>query len=517
MTMALHFLESTHPVYDAWKDEWAQNERRAAGGSSVLQELVPFVYELQDGDQHKNRKAQASYLNFMDQAASGLTGHLARSAPAKDSSLNFGTLGAVTRPAGQTLPNMAELVYYNIDGVGVDGSQWDNWWIGVLKRASHTGHRWCYVESTEEAPTTVRDVMDGKRPYMREFSPLEVRNWHYEHGQLQFAIVRIPQSRPILGDDGRLKGQKELGYLLLVRKGFEGLGEAYQDGGWWKYDHRKEEQATGGWEKTGGDIPLFPLFYERWQGTNERPAFSRPGTTEVGQVAVAYMNAASAARFDAWEAASSMTMLLGVTPAQYEVTAAKMREGSRLVPVPPHPETGTIPQVHDASMGSVPADVFRGVLEGLREEARELTLREATSAPGSSGESKRMGFEELKAPKLSELASNLEQAQNTALNFLERRFGNDNPTGSVTWPKEFDLRELVDDIQNMFDLERLTGLRSKTVAVKGMTRAAQDYRVVESDDEVEAIREEYGNSFDERATTEDRANRFGAELGLEGF
>lgn len=517
--MAAHFLDSEHEIYTQWKQEWRRNERRSAGGTAVLKELHAFQYEREGGDQHQARKDQASYLNFMDEAGRALSGHLARQAPEPDHGLQFGTLGRVTREEGQSDPSRAELLYYNADGVGRDGSQWDAWWSSAIRRAMHTGHRWIFVDAPKERPTTLQHILDGRRPYLREFSPLAVRDWHYEAGRLQYAIARFRHRKPRI-QGGQFSQNSGQGYLLLVRRGFDGLGAEYSGGGWWKFSPKKESLDHGDWEGTGGDIPMAPLFYERWEGTEDIPAISRPGTTEVGQVAVAYMNLASAARFDAWSAGASMTFLLGVTPDQYRVAADKLLEGSLLIPVPPVPETGAVPQVYDASSGAVVQGVFDGLLSGLREEAQELTMKEATSAPESSGESKRMGFGELKSPRLADMAQNLETAQNTALYFLEKRFmtaGQGEPTASVRWPREFDLRELVDDIRAHMDLERTSGLRSKTVGVKGMVQAARQHRVIESDEELETVKEEYEAAFDRREENESRAGRLGAELGIDGF
>jgi hypothetical protein len=518
--MSGHFLDSQHKVYTQWEEEWRRNERRSAGGLQVLDELYPFQYESPDGPQHKARKNQASYLNFPDQASRGLTGHLVRSAPSSDSGISFGTLGTVARDEGQALPSRAELLWYNADGVGRDGSQWSTWWTDVTRRAMHTGHRWIMVEAPPEAPRSFQEVLDGRRPWLAEFSPLAVPNWHYSHGRLDFAIVRFPH-RQLSVTDGILKDNAGQGYLLMVREGFGDLGADFQAGGWWKYTPGKEIIGSGDWRATRGEIPFFPHFYERWSGTRDFPAISKPGTTEIGQVAVSYMNLASSARFDAWSAGASMTMLLGVTPDQYQVAATKMREGSILIPVPPHPETGAIPQVYDASQGAVTSGVFGGLLDGLKAEAAELTMAQATSAPDSSGEAKRVGFEELKAPRLADLAQQLEQSQNTALHFLELRFGTvgpgRDPTGSVTWPREFDLRDVVDDIRRHFELERLSGYRSRTVASKGMARAARDHRIVESDQDLNDLREEYAEAWDRQDMEADRARRLGAELGLPGL
>lgn len=516
--MSEHWLDSKHPVYEYWLPDWQKNERRAAGGRVVLDELIPFQFEAPDGPSHAGRKQQAVYINFMDQAARALTGHLLRHAPEQDAALDFGGLGKVVRPEGQRFPDFAELVFYNVDGVGNDGSQWNAWWNAVQRRAMHTGHRWVFAEATKTAPRNVQDAIDGSRPYLREFSPISVPNWHYENGRLQFVIARVDQRKPNINAADEMEGQNDQGYLLLVRKGYDGLGSKYQAGGWWLFDAQKTEKSTGQWEATQGEVPFWPFFYERWDGIpSQVPAISRPGSTEVGQVAVAHLNLASAGRFDAWTAASSMTMLLGVSPEQYKVTAEKMKEGSILIPVPADPETGNTPQVYDASSGAVTADVFRTILEGIREEAKELTLTEATSDPGSSGESKKMGFGELKAPRLTDMAQNIEQAQNTAIRFLELRFGIREPSGSVRWDREFDLAELTDDITRMFELERLSGYRSKKVGVEGMVQAAKELRIVQTDSDIQEVREEYEEAVDKKQEADAAMNGLAGDVGIPPF
>lgn len=514
--MARDWLNEKHPVYEAWtKDHslpastggtagpgevgpWLRNEIRLRGGDEVLQYLRRFQWETEKGEHFRDRKREATYINFPDLFATAMLGHLMREAPSIDQGLSFGGLGPVRRERG-TSPTRAELAYYNVDGVGNDGSQWDNWWLGVARRAFATGHRWIFVEAPAEAPRTEEDEIRGLRPYLVEFSPLSVPNWHYDRGQLQFAVVTTSTRSPRV-ESGRLEGGDfEEGKLLLVRAGFDGLGSEYAGGGWWMYDGDGEPVKRGGdpldgtWEKTEGEIPLFPLYYERDNGSRDLPSMSRPGTTELGQVAVAYMNLASAADWDFFDAASSITWLLGVTREAYELAMAKISEGSRFPPLPPGVD-GTVPDVHDGSQGAVTAEVARSVLERKREVARELALREATSTPDSSGRSKQVGFEEQKAPRLALLASELEQAQNTAIHFLERRFGIARPSGSVSWPREFDLASLIDEIREFFELEQLTGYTSRTLAGKGMALAAEQKGLVTDEDEFEVVRREYEES-----------------------
>ena len=64
------------------------------------------------------------------------------------------------------VPHAAELFYYNVDGIGSDGSQYPAWTDGVQVRACATGHRWTLVEMPPpppgkgpDAPLTQADVL----------------------------------------------------------------------------------------------------------------------------------------------------------------------------------------------------------------------------------------------------------------------------------------------------------------------------------------------------------------------
>lgn len=531
------WLQVKHPIYRAWTVDhartapegtiraaheigpWLRNEIRLRGGDEVLTYLRKFEWEMATGDHFSGRKREAGYLNFPDLFVTSMLGHLMREAPAPDAGLDFGTLGEVRRERDRARPTRAELVYYNTDGVGNDGSQWDNFWKGALRRACATGHRWIMVEAPSTAPQTEQDEIDGLRPYLAEHSPLAVTNWHFERGQLQFAVMNISRRVPRIVSD-RLEGNDfEAAKLLLVRTGFDGLGQEYSPGGWWLYDSDGKEiedaagsEVKGDWTSTGGEIPLFPLYYERDAGSADLPSMSRPGITELGQMAVAYMNLSSAADWDFFDAAGSIQWLLGVDKDAYNLAMEKIAEGSRFPPLKANRD-GTIPQVFDGSTGSVAADVARTVLDRKRKDAHEVALREATSTPDSSGRSKEAGFEEQKAPRLALLASELEQAQNTAIYFLERRFGQGEPRGFVTWPREFDLAPLVEEIRELFEVESLSGYTSPTVAGRALARMAEQKGMVEDKDDFEKIRKEYEESA--RAGETDRARAAAQDAELE--
>lgn len=515
------FLNSTHPVYDACKDAWLRDERRLLGGDDVLDELRRFDWEEEKGEHYEARKSEAIYVNFAALFADAMVGHLMREAPPPDRGLSFGRLGKVARATGQATPSRAELIYYNADGIGNDGSQWDAFWAAAMRRAMATGHRWIMAEASREAPASLADEIRGRRPYLLEFSPLEVPMWHLRAGQLQFAIARPAEEGPSLEGNSIVGLGEDRAYLLMVRKGFGGFdalgtpaqGERkFSAGGWWLVDSELEQvTGSGDWAKTGGEIPMWPLFYERSRGTDERAAISRSATMELGQMGIALMNQLSAANFDTWDAGASKTFLLGVDEPAFNLAASKLKS-SQLVPVPANAETGQVPQLQDGSQGAVVEGVFRSRIEQIEALAEKAASREAVSTPGSSGISKQAGFSDVRAPRLALMASELETAQNAAIYFLERRFGIDRPQGSVRWPREFDLLTLVDDIREVFELEGLAGIRSATLDASAMTAAIREKGVVADEQELQAIEEEYRQSAADRQTASAQSDAFSAAV-----
>ncbi|HYC31401.1 MAG TPA: hypothetical protein VEB59_03880, partial [Gemmatimonadales bacterium] len=244
----LEIFAEEHALYRAHKAAWAREERRLFGGDAVLPELAQWKGETDDF--YAVRTASASYLELPHKHASILVGHLRRKAPP----LNYGTgMGEVRARDKITRPTLSELFDYNCDGVGSDGSQLAAWLDGLQERACATGHRYVLVDMPDQAtlrairragdraevgPVTFQDQVEGFRPYLVEYSPLAVPNWEETKGVLQWAVLRVPVSpAKVVDDQGRrARTATEPGYLVLVRKGYQGLGAKHQNGGWWLFD-----------------------------------------------------------------------------------------------------------------------------------------------------------------------------------------------------------------------------------------------------------------------------------------
>jgi hypothetical protein len=496
------FLASKHPAWVEQSPEWRINDRRLNGGLGVLKELTPFDWEVtQLGASKAGRDVQpdlfryhdmivsppqthyelrqqnAVYLNFPDRFASIMAGHLIRNSPQVGSGLNFGTLGDVRRKQDIDSPSAAELLYYNTDGAGADGSQWRTYWLHVLKGAMASGVRWVLCEGPGVQPKNVADWEKGLRPYLSDYSPLSVRNWQYENGRLMMAIIYRTSRKLRLGPNNELVGNSgEPEILLLTADGFDGFGKEFSKGGWFRFDKEHELTGFGFYDDVEGQIPMTPLFYERRRPTEESMAFCRSGVFELGQAAVAYMNLSSSADFDAQDGAASAQAILGADEEGFNLFVRKRNEGNRYAPLPPHRDSpGMVPSIQDASTGAIAADVFDKRLKSKRQEAEELMLNELEAAPYASGASKEASFADAKEPRLAVLAGELETAQNSVIHFMERMwgFGKPRPTGSVEWPETFALERPLTEIKEFFQTAKESGLRSPTAETKAyimMTR-----------------------------------------------
>lgn len=493
------FLDSVHPEYDERWPEWLLSYKRLVGGRHALDELVPFEWEVPDGEHHRMRKAQAIYPNFSDQYANVLAGHLTRNAPVVEDSLSFGTLGAVRRQKDIDEPSPAELLYYNTDGQGVNGSQWDPFWLHVIKGAVALGHWWVLVEGPPRVPSSFQDEIDGLRPWLSTYSPLSVRNWEWQNGRLMMLLVHRRVFRIVLGAEGRIERQYTTEKLLLTADGFLGFGRQFSNGGWYRFDEDHNLVQFGFFELTEGQIPAAPLYYERLRQSPISFACSKSGTVELGNLSVAHMNQTSAMLFDAWDAASSTAAVLGADADGYNLFIQKMKAGNRFAPVPlmkdlEHPP---VPQIADTSMGGVVSNVFDTTIRKIEDTAERLMMEQLNSAPYASGESKKVTWREGKSPRLTIMAGEVETAQNTIIHFAEQMWGTaraGRPAGAVEWPRSFDIAQPADEIMKYFQVVEMSQLRSPTAEARAMLALLRRLALMPDDETKAKIERELGVS-----------------------
>lgn len=493
--MPFDFLDEKHPVWTAHHAEWERRERLLRGGRDVIDtELERFEWETEGGDHFSARKAQAVYPGFGSEYARTLVGHVLKDRPDAGGALTFGQMGDIERGEGES-PSQAEMVFYNVNGTGGDGQQLWQWLASVFQRAAATGLRWVMTEVPPwgGGQPTAQDVLDGQRPYAVEFSPRVVTNWRFDRGRLDWCVVKIRQdTRQVV--EGRMQGAaNELGYYLLVRRGFTALGNEYAAGGWWKFDKNREPiaKASGTWDKTAGEIPMALAVWE-WEdesADDKALPLARSGTDSLDNLSVAHMNAVSAWRSNMWRSAGGATFLLGVDAETWEKAREQWESGTSLIGVPATQRDGIVPSVAHSSAAAISASAFQPLLQHMTDEAERMMVKEMTSAPGSSGRSKEAGFTESKAPRLVMLAENMESFLNTMLRFFELRFGHSRPTAYVTMPRQFDLAPVEQDIRDFFDTFRRSQLRSAMLEVEAIVRLAEDKGLVNDKNRAEVTAE----------------------------
>jgi hypothetical protein len=123
-----------------------------------------------------------------------------------------------------------------------------------------------------------------------------------------------------------------------------------------------------------------------------------------------------------------------------------------------------------------------------------------------------MGFMDGRSPRLALLASELEASQNTAIRFLELRFGKSKPSGSVKWPREFDLEPLLDQIDRFLDAQDRAGVRIPLFTARAIVQAAREAGLATDDDDVAKI-----TSAVEKQITDGEAAKVQQRSALENF
>lgn len=510
---ARKWLGETSPIWRANIDEWRRNELLMLGGPKVVEEkLITFPWELEEGPHFRGRKETAVYTNFPARFAAIMNGHLFRQAPRIGATLDFGALGKVSRKRPSATPTPAELLYYNADGVGQDGSQWDPWWMGTNRMAMATGHRWVYLEGPPEAPQNRADEIRGMRPFLTDFSPTVVTNHEYERGRLAFAVIQRAGRRPRLSRNGLRGNDLSTEFLVLVRDGYDGLGAEFRNGGWWIFnEHGERVSSEEGWEATEGEIPMAPLYYERVRPSEDITAMSRPATSEIGSAAVLDMNLRSAADWDLWDSASSVTALAGIDQAGFNLFMDMVKGGNRYAPLPISEDGSIVPKAEDLSTGAIVAQAFDLRIRENTERVLELMLNEVSVAPDASGAARRVQWTDVRAPRLASMASELETTQNFMLWCAERMWGRgDAGSASVEWRRDFDLIDPLAAGGLFFEMERTAGVSSPTLKSRMMVQIAKAINVLGDDAEEQTVLGEYEKSAKDAANAQ---SQLGALLG----
>lgn len=478
-----------------WQDHheaWARDERRLYGGDLVLEELTQFAAE--DPDSFALRQRTARYMNLPDQQMSLIAGHLLRAMR----EIEFGSMGEVRERKAITTPTLAEIFTYNCDGVGQDGTQFRTWADGVLKRAGATGYRAILVEMPRlttlasiraragadgiAGPQTELDRASGWHPYLVEYSPINWIRRGFTEGTLDYAVLRIKVPTPEATEATKWQTEED-GLYVLVRQGYEGLGKSFVEGGWWLLNAASVTIDHGRWDMTRGQIPLVIALAEHNLGTVEDPSIGRSLTMELGQIAIDMMNARSEQRYNARQAAKTLLFIMGGDTKTSTDVGTQILAGSMVVTVPPTelPDgSKVVPQMWSSSSVALDTGVYSNILKEALDEAHTIMVQQITSDPGSSGESKKAGFEEAVSPLLSRLAGAYETWANSLLYFYALRAGV-RPDAALTMPQRFELRNILADVDKMFITMKESTLDSPTLSADMLVRKGDELGLIPQD------------------------------------
>lgn len=473
----LDFLTDTHEEYTARKAEWEREERRLYGADAVLKdplELPKWVGE--ETTHYLARLGEAQFLPLPEIHASIIAGHVGR----VRQELSYGGLGERRdREKIVGTPNISELIHFNVNGVGSDGTELPAWTDGVQTRACATGRRWVYVEAPQlpgEAQPTMADVLRGFRPYAVEDSPLAWPMWSEDKGRLDWAVkrLRVSRSRMVAGSWEKAN-PAELGFYLFVRQGATDLGPDFEKGGWWLYAPDQTELGYGSWQKTRGDIPLFRLIGDDSQGAPGYPASDRSLTAPLGAIAVALMRRISHRNFNADDCAKGLKLICGTNPSAPELFNHTVQMMGESFVAPVHAWESAkgnvvIPTIYNNAAGAIEEGVFRSIIEQTLASAKEIMLRQVTE-PQESGTSRELAFAGAVSPLLGKLAARRQAFENTLIYFFELRAGIEEPSGYSVFKREVPLQPIIDDIDRMIKTLQSLGVKSPTLATHLALRA----------------------------------------------
>jgi hypothetical protein len=472
MSILSDVLASKHPTFVKFGTAtglWAKNERRLKGGEDIFSELFAWDYETANTGNHADRKNRAVYTNFPSRMVEKFVGHLSREAPRVGEAVNFGPLGEINlTPSGEL--TRADRLYRSVDGTGDYGSDWVSYFDGVHKRAMATGHRWLVVEvpAAPEGERTLADERAGQRPYVIEYSPTQVPDWHYDNGVLQYLRVMYSVRTPKV-EGTKFEAVDAVRNVLYVKTGYEGLGSAFVGGGWWLYDEDEKLLGSGDWSRTGGDIPAVPFFYEA-----DKTDFSRPAITQIGQVAVAHMNLDSAGDNDAIEGGMRRMWALGVRAEEHEQVVQQIKNGSRFISVPTSSAEGRNPQIIDSAQATA-NEAVESRMTRHEEQAAFLAMDELRTGANTSGFARQIEFFDVKSPRLALMARNRAAAENAILKFCILRWGETNLSDAhITWKADYDPSPVIRDIAEVFNLMTERKIESATLDTLLIEMALKD-------------------------------------------
>ena len=480
-------------------EAWKRNERRFGAGEDVYQELRPFSYEKgppPSGEKSATQqKAKGNLGSYSERKERAVWPEFSQLVVEKFVGLVFGQFPEIGFGSLEDADGgwRREALEENADGVGPNARSLFAFYFDAMARAMATKKRWILAEGPAGAPSTVQDEQDGQRPYLVEYSPTQVPYFRFERGVLQ--AVRIEYTETVLNADGNEVTEEERTvHYVMTRAGFEGFGTGgeipFERGGWWQFDddgeviERDGERMEGDWEKTGGEIPMCLLYYERSGAKKNR----RTGITNLGRLEVNWMDLFSALMNHAWEAGSGSTAFTNVNLDQWNTIREAGQMNARWFGVPGSENGGDV-GVERVNGGEKP-EAIMAALETLMKQVMTVVARELTTSPDASGRSREVQHLKNNVPRLTNMAGNAEEAVQTSLSFIIQRWGFANESASVEWNKQFDLKTVAERVMQVFELFKEVDARAPQLFADLLLRAAESEGLLPEDSEREDLEQE---------------------------
>jgi hypothetical protein len=521
-------LELRRPEHEASAQAWRRNERRFSASEDVYDELRPFSYERSLGSpegqgereryrdykkgparSYQERKERAVWPEFSQLVVEKFVGLVFGQYPEID-------FGALAEADGGW---RKEALQKNADGVGSDARGLFAFYFDAMARAMATGRRWVLAEAPPVSPSSQREEREGQRPYLVEYSPTQVPYWRYERGVLQ--AVRIEEEERVLKTKGsEVTEETRQVHYVMTREGFTGFGTegefAFEEGGWWQFDgdgnliERDGEPMRGTWESTHGEIPMCQLHYDRSSESNAK----RTGISNLGRLEVNWMDLFSALINHAWEAGSGSTAFTGVSRDQWDAISEAGRMNAKWFPVPSDSDTGNV-GVEQVNGGQRP-DAIMAALEKLLEQVMTVVARELTTSANASGRSREVQHLKNNVPRLTNMASNVQEALETSLTFVAQRWGFSDAQIRAEWNKQFDLKTTAERVKQVFELFTEVNAEAPSLFAEMLLNAAESEGLLPSSQEREELETALAGSM-RSASTRERADEVKALVNGAGL
>lgn len=399
-------LESTHPLYSAFIDEWLFYIRSYFGGRMYKDGSYLLQHPFESAANYARRKETSYYYNYCGPVVDIFVSHLFR----KDAERDYGAL------AGDSLFNLF------LKDADLEGNTFRHFMREAQRFASVYGRVSIIVDKPQTLAVTRAEAEDfGIRPYLSLVTPENLLDWSF---------MRLPYSGKLVLDTVKIKEGPGT-YRIWNRDGWE-LWQAVDATG-------EVRLADAGWHGLG-EVPLVNL-YNKLSGTRML------GISDIQDIADINRNIYYLCS-DAREIIENTAFPMLALP--YSRSDAGEREvGPRNILQFDPSEPNSRPYWLEAPHSSL-TEIREWVRHDIEEIYRIAKLGGVKAAEdyssARSGVAIELEYQQLYST-LSEKADNLEQAETRVLE-LWAKWEGQSFGGYIDYPDDFSVRDLDRELQN---------------------------------------------------------------------